>query len=625
MILEDLFSFDEESEKETDKPEDKPEKEEKQSKKKSNALPVPTDKSNDNFQKPRIIINQFSEVGIDNSGKAIRSWVQREREVISDEILSTLKRADVEIFNTNGYISCYDKATDNWYLYDDIAKIGVLIDSHIICLRGAHKNKTRVHEPIDAPKNVCEYLIHSREAVSKLDRVDGVARHPYFDNHFKIVNTAGINKDTNYYLPESCVIDDNAYKIDLQEAYDIFEEAFGSMNYREEIDFQSDFAAFLTPPWKVIVGNSPIVSVTSNAPGSGKGLRQRVFNTVWTNNKSAIISKPKSEDSLRQQLFAALRSGISQISVDNISQTLLSDVIATYSTEPYISDRAVYGRTLETYRNNLLISVNGNNLRFSEDITTRILPIHLDINESSLVRDYKAEGRKVEHEIISYAKNNREKIIGASIRIAREYINDNMPDHPTGASRFDTWRRCVLGAVYHVCQILQKDYLLNGFVIKAKADADPESQDRATLWKAILDVIGLDDKNPNQSKPFFCGLDDDHGIFDLASYLDRTGRKVSVGHDILGEYIDGNTERSRMTQLGRYFRDKAINKVHYGWRLEKASGKVRVNRVPRTSYILKLVSKDKFYEPGTEAWVRPQEDSNAQEQQEVDPYEGISL
>ena len=616
MNFDDLFG-------EEDKNIEKPKNESKREKPKGNQLVATRkDSKGQEVKKLMILVNEFATIGFDEDRKPIKSWVQRERQVVSEEILDAFLNIDVEIFNTNGFISSYDKSTDNWYLYDDPVKIGVLVDTHIRCGKGAHKNGNRVYEGIDTPKNICEYLTHSKEEISKLDKVIGVARHPYFDKKLKIVNTPGLNPDTGYYLPESCVIDPHIHKMTMKEAYDVFDEAFGCMNYKEDLDKQADFAAFLTPPWKVIIGTSPIVSVNANAPGSGKGLRQRIFNTIWC-SKTAVISKPKNEDELRKQLFASLRTGVNHIAVDNISQQLLSDVIATYSTMPEISDRAVYGRNMETYKNDLFISVNGNNLRFSDDLATRIMPINLDINESSLVRDYKAEGRKTETEIVDYANKNREKIIGASLRISREYINDHMPEHPTGASRFDAWRRCVLGSVYHACDTLNMDYLLDGFVIKAKKDADPESQDRATLFKAILDIIGVDPKDPNKSNPFITGADEQHGIFDLASYFDRVGRYPPIGHDILGEYLDGRTDRARATQLGMYFRDKAINKVHYGWKLVKAERQLRVKRVPKTTYRLVLVNEKEFYSPGKEEWVRPTQDTDIAAEQEHD--DGVPL
>ena len=232
------------------------------------------------------------------------------------------------------------------------------------------------------------------------------------------------------------------------------------------------------------------------------------------------------------------------------------------------------------------------------------MPIHFEISESSLVKDYRAEGRKTEGELISYAKNNRDKIIGASLRISQEHIKDGCPEYQTGVSRFDVWRQYVLNTVYHTCDKLGMDYLLNQSTIKAKIEADPESQNRATLWKAILDVIGVDEEDANKSYPFFCGIDENHGIFELASHFDKVGMKQSIGHDLLGEYLSGNTERSRMTQLGIYFRDVAMGKIHYGWKLVK-HGTIRVGRAPRTSYQLILVNTDKFYTPGTEQWRRP--------------------
>ena len=594
MKFEDIF----------DKPEseDAPEKEEASSPKSD--LPVPKNPTKAGERKGRVIINRFAKVGEDRNGAPIKAWVQRERQLIADDIIRCIKKQGIEIFNTNGYVSSYDKSSDNWYIYDDPPKVGVLIDTHVICLKKAYKNKVITNQPIDSPKNVNEFVAYSRDIISQLNEVVGVARHPYFDRNLNVVNTPGYNKEMQYYLPESCVIDKDAYNMTIKEAYDVFDEAFGCMNYKEDVDKQADFAAFLTPPWKMLIGNSPIISVTSNAPGSGKGLRQRIFNSVWSNNKGAVISKPKTEDELRKQLFSALRSGVNIISVDNISDKLLSDVVATYTTEPYISDRAVYGRKLEHYKNILFISVNGNNLRFSEDIATRVLPIRLDINQSSLTRDYKKEGRKTEPEIMSYADNNRDKIIGASLRISQEYIDKGMPELDTGASRFEKWRRCVLGSAKYAMSTMGMKYMLSNVVILAKQEADPESLARATLWKAILDIIGVEDNDSRTSKPFVSSYDSIHGIFDIASHFDKVGSDPSIGHDLLGEHINGSTERSRMTQVGVYFRDVAIDKIHYGWRLIKAENKLRIKRALRTTYRLVQVD-DGAYVPGTENWERP--------------------
>ena len=603
-IFSDVFS-DEDIE---DAPKQKPLPKPKQKKKPDpigTGLAVVKQRGVNSTNKVRIRVNELAIIGLSDDGKTVRGWVNRDRQMVGREILEVLQGLDIEIFNTNGYVSCYDKSTRGWHLFDDPVRIGVFIDSHIGCARGSHKNSVEVWEPLDTPKNVCEFLVHSKEEISKLDNVLGVMKHPYFDDDYNIVNTAGYNKDTCYYLPEDSVIDDACHKIKLQEAYDIFEEAFGSMNYREDVDKQSDFAAFLTPPWKHVAGNTPIVSLNSNVPGSGKGLRQRIFNSIWTNNTSAVMSKPENKDELRKQLFATLRSGLGYLFVDNISNKLLSDVLATYATEPYISDRAVYGRSMETYLNNLLITVNGINLRCSPDIAERLLQVNLDINESSLVRDYAAEGRKTASEITDYADDNREKIIGASLRLSKEYIRDGLPKYDCGISRFDAWGRYVMNTVFHVCKKLNIDYLIHSNSINIKRDADPESQDRANLFKAILDVIGLDDSNPNESNPFFTGLDDAHGIFDLASYCDRVGRNKPIGHNILGEYIKGNDEHSRLTQLGKYLRDVAVGKIHYGWKLVKNNKSIRINRAPKAAYKLVLVSSNHFYAAGTEQWQRP--------------------
>ena len=612
-IFEDIFGDEDIEDTPTQKPLPKPQKK-KKNKPIGTGLAVVKQRGVNSTNKVRIRVNELAIIGLSDDGKTVRGWVNRDRQMVGRDILEVLKGLDIEIFNTNGYVSCYDKSTRGWHLFDDAIKIGVFIDSHIGCARGSHKNSVEVWEPLDTPKNVCEFLVHSKDEISMLDNVLGVMKHPYFDKNHNIINTAGYNKDTCYYLPEDSVIDDAYHKIKLQEAYDIFEEAFGSMNYREDVDKQSDFAAFLTPPWKHVVGNTPIVSLNSNVPGSGKGLRQRIFNSIWTNNTSAVMSKPESKDELRKQLFASLRSGLGYLFVDNISSKLLSDVLATYATEPYVSDRAVYGRSMETYLNNMLITVNGINLRCSPDIAERLLQVNLDINESSLVRDYAAEGRKTASEITDYADDNREKIIGASLRLSKEYIRDGFPKYDCGVSRFDSWGKNVLSTVFHVCEKLKMDYLIHSNAINIKRDADPESQDRANLFKAILDIIGLNDNNPNESKPFFAGLDDTHGIFDLASYQDRVGRNKPIGHNILGEYIKGNDEHSRLTQLGKYLRDIAIGKIHYGWKLAKDTKNLRINRSPKTAYKLVLVSSGKFYGAGSEQWNRPSDDDIPEEE-----------
>jgi len=599
--LDDIFKLDEEKEKDKDK----------KKKKESKALVALTQHPDGSqTRKPVILVNEYATVG-EKKGRPVQAWVNRERQSIAQDVLEAFKKdSNLEIFNVNGYMSTYDPSTKNWYLFDEPQKVLVLIDNHVrLAKRKGDPRNTRIVEPIYAPKYLGDYLIHAKNEIQTLDKVVNVVKHPYFDDNHKIINEPGYNKKTQCYLPEGFQIDPQAHRISLTEAFDIFDNVFGSMNYKAEIDSQAELAAFLTPPWKYLSGNTPIITVNSNVPGSGKGLRQRIYNTIWTDNTSAIISKPRNEDELRKQLFATLRTGIGFLAIDNISDKLLSDTLATYATENYLSDRAVYGRTLETYKNNIILSVNGNNLRLSEDIATRILPIHLQLNESSLIKDYKAEGRKTADEIMKYVDINREKIIGAALRMCIEFINDLMPDHPTGISRFDAWRKYVLGTTYHMIKIKKETYLLNQAIIKSKIDADPESQNRATLFKAILDVIGTEENDETKSKPFITSKHQDCGIFDLASHTDKKQERGTtireLGHDILAEHINTNasTERSRQTRLGIYIRDKAIDKIHFGWKLIK-DGTIHVDRRPKQAYRLILVNHKNYYLPGTENWKR---------------------
>ena len=206
--------------------------------------------------------------------------------------------------------------------------------------------------------------------------------------------------------------------------------------------------------------------------------------------------------------------------------------------------------------------------------------------------------------------------MGASIRLSKEYIRDGLPEYNCGVSRFETWGKYILPTVYHLCEKLGMDYLIHSNTIRAKREADPESQDRANLFKCILDIIGLSEEDPNESNPFFSGNDEQYGIFDLASYCDRVGRQKPIGHNILGEYINGKDDHARLTQLGKYLRDIAVGKIHYGWKLVKASKPIRVNRAPKTAYKLVLVNTKKFYSPGTEEWERPGSDAHKIQQDE---------
>ena len=193
--LEDLIEVD-------PKPKQKPNPKPKGDKKKSNPKPPPKGtgleavktESDDGTitKKLRVCVNEVAVVGETDDGIPIRAWVAKDRQLLSREILSRLQLINVEIFNTNGYISCYDASTQTWHLLDEPVKVAVFIDSYIRCVRGSAKDDNLIYEPIDTPKNISEFLTHSMEEIGRLDNVINMMRHPYFDDDLNVVNKGGI-------------------------------------------------------------------------------------------------------------------------------------------------------------------------------------------------------------------------------------------------------------------------------------------------------------------------------------------------------------------------------------------------------------------------------------------------
>jgi hypothetical protein len=144
-----------------------------------------------------------------------------------------------------------------------------------------------------------------------------------------------------------------------------------------------------------------------------------------------------------KRYFAALRSGDSNICIDNVSRPITGDSLCSILTEPRWRNR-VLGESREIeVPTNVLWTASGNNLTFEGDMRTRALLCRMDAGIEH------PEQRSFDRDLKRWVPKHRPELVAAALTILRAYALVRQENRPTFKpfGRFESWDAVVRGAL----------------------------------------------------------------------------------------------------------------------------------------------------------------------------------
>jgi putative DNA primase/helicase len=169
---------------------------------------------------------------------------------------------------------------------------------------------------------------------------------------------------------------------------------------------------------------APLHAVIAYAAGSGKSYLCDIASTISNGRPMPVMSAAAGrEEELEKRLTAAVLSGQSMLSVDNVNGQLRSDLLCQLTTQQIIDVRPLgESKQVSVETGGLTCFATGNNLQVCSDLTRRTIVSLLDPKLEQ------PERRTFGKRPTSLVLADRGKYIAACLTIVRAYIVAGYPD-----------------------------------------------------------------------------------------------------------------------------------------------------------------------------------------------------
>ncbi|MBI4923011.1 MAG: hypothetical protein HY834_14800 [Devosia nanyangense] len=241
-------------------------------------------------------------------------------------------------------------------------------------------------------------------------------------------------------------------------------------------------SALLTGVSRKALRTAPAHAIDATAAVTGKSLLCDVVAMFATGRCAVATSTGRNTEEFNKRLFATLRKGGPVVMIDNVDRELESDEFCTVLTSTEWGNRVLGESETRTVSTVVLFLVNGNNIRFKGDLTTRVVVCRMDAGMEN------PGARTFDRDLRVYVPENRPRLVVAALTVLRAFVIAGRPGlaELKPFARFEDWSNLVRGALVWLGE---PDPLNTREAIVA---IDSERENLAALHQGWAEVIGLD-------------------------------------------------------------------------------------------------------------------------------------
>ena len=410
---------------------------------------------------------------------------------------------------------------------------------------------------------------HDIEAVTPIHII---LTHPYHDGTSLQIKE-GLNEEMGVFLDlKAETIDDDIEAYSAADDIQLWRDWLKDFPFRDEADFENALGYVLTlliRPGLPVGEVSPMFLVTAPREGVGKTLLIDVLNAAATGVPTETRTLGDTPAEIKKELGAALRGAPELLVFDNVSPSkrLDSASLASLVTQVRGAFRVLGASEEQTYENRVTTAYTGSNIELTPELVKRVVAIRLtDLGVAEKDREVTVDN------ILSETLNRHHEFISSLVRMVKRWI-ENPPERGKPQHRMREWSVVIDG-------ILKTNGIGESFLQNTDEvllQAGDEFTALANGYKAIAENLG-----PKAFEGFII-----NDIFLILSHEDKIyspededidGKtKRHTGDDILGDFVDGKSDKARSTKLGQYLRSK-VGAVYGGYRLIDTHGRDRGKR-----------------------------------------------
>jgi hypothetical protein len=221
----------------------------------------------------------------------------------------------------------------------------------------------------------------------------------------------------------------------FDESVEKIRDIFSGFLFTSDGDYARGIASLFTPALvatNLIQGRAPIEVAESNAPGAGKGYRQKIIAATY-NDKCRDAAKKRGVGGIEESVGGRFLAGCRFVRIDNTRGRIDSQWIESFADSDDIGVRLPFRQEafIDPTRHLLYISSNG--LQTTPDLAERAVIIR------TLAQDARRYKTYPEGELLEHVRANQPYILGCVYAVLKRWIADRRRSYTDTPHRYHAW------------------------------------------------------------------------------------------------------------------------------------------------------------------------------------------
>jgi putative DNA primase/helicase len=363
-----------------------------------------------------------------------------------------------------------------------VAIDGAYLKTEVTRVVDFFKWKNEVREASGAHSDVIGAVL-SRYGKWKFPIVAGIITSPTLRRDGSLLAVEGYDPASGLLvvgpLPEMPLVAARPTREDAERAIRILDGLLGGFPWVDEPSHSVALSGLISPVVRAMLDCVPLHGSSAPMSGSGKSYLWDLVAAIATGDMMAIISVGSTSEEMEKRIDAQVIEGASLWSMDNVSVPLGGDGLCL-AIERWMYKPRILGKSeMKERRNIWTMFATGNNLRFKDDVTRRVIRAELDAKmERPELRDFKDKP-------LERILENRGLYLWAALTVVRAYQVAGRPGRLGWiGDTFGAWSDNVRSALVWLGY---DDPVLS---IEAVRETDPTRLARRALFQAMFNAYG---------------------------------------------------------------------------------------------------------------------------------------
>jgi putative DNA primase/helicase len=351
----------------------------------------------------------------------------------------------VQFLNLGG-VACWVKASS-----DATATTETLDNNRMWHLMGrvceSYKPTQKGDIPCRPPREVANHMV--ADPHPPLPRLRRLVHVPVFDKEGRLCASPGFHSESRLFVaPQGLVVPRVKHAPspeDVDRAKDlILNELLGDFPFLDTSDRTAAVALLLLPFVRDLIdGPTPLHLVTKTQPGVGGTLLVETLCVPALGKDPGMQPMPTGEAEVQRRITADLLKGSGVVVFDNIprDRVLDSGQLASALTAAEWEDRQIRTSTLLTLPITNTWIATGNDVRVSDEIARRVLPIRLRATQ-----DNPFDRTGFHHaDLKQWTKKHRGDLVWSALTLSQRWVAAGMPNGSLTLGKYERWAAVLSG------------------------------------------------------------------------------------------------------------------------------------------------------------------------------------